>query len=234
MNFNYTYNPKVNSTYIIKIRDNLVSELLAQRCYESCIKVGQPNVQFYSGIDGTGKDLIIYNYHSILELIKKTNTTVTQAELACFLSHFLLWVKCVELDEPIVILEHDAIMLQQYLYHPFFNIISYLGCIEQMRDEQFIPQYPMPPQGQLNPNFRFILRAHAYAIDPMIARQLVAKVIKYGIFTSADVFIRIDEFAIIQSGLYAYDCPGITTIPGRDEIDKDEEYFKFRSLMLCE
>ncbi len=162
-------------------------------------------------------------------LIKLTNTTLTKAEIGCFLSHFLLWVICVELDQPIVILEHDAVMVNNYLTHPFFNMISYLGCLEQFNGWE--PQFPIPPHGQLNPNFRFMLRAHAYAIDSMIARQLVAKVIKYGLFSSADVFIRMDEFAIIQAGFYAYDLPGETTIPGRDTSDDN---FKFRSNMLCD
>lgn len=30
----------------------------------------------------------------------------------CFLSHFLLWKKCVELNEPIAILEHDGVFLR--------------------------------------------------------------------------------------------------------------------------
>lgn len=226
-NLNYKYETKVNSTYIIRLKDNLISKLLAQRCYESCLNINQPNVSFFEAIDGTKEELFIppESFHSILNLIKQPNTTVTQAEVACFLSHLLLWVKCVELDEPIVILEHDAIMVNDYSFHPFLSTISYLGCIEQFRN-RFSFQFPMPPHGQLTPNFRFMLRAHAYAIDSMIARQLLAKVIKYGIFTSVDVFIRADEFSIIQQGFYAYDLPGQTTIPGRD----DAEEYNFKQL----
>lgn len=38
-------------------------------------------------------------------------------------------------------------------------------------------------------------------------------------FTSADVIFRIDEFAVIQDGIYAYDSPTETTITGRDDRD---------------
>lgn len=65
-----------------------------------------------------------------------------------------------------------------------------------------------------------MLRAHAYAIDSMVAKRLVAKAINYGIIASADVFMRCDEFSVIQNGFYAYDSPGETTIIGRtDDID---------------
>lgn len=210
---NNAYNVKVQNTYIIRIKGNPISEQLAERCAESCDKIGQ-SYEFFDAVDGTGESLILPN-HPILKLVKLTNTALSQSEAACLLSHFMLWVKCAELDQPIVILEHDAVMIQRYTMHPFFNIINYLGSIEQATGS-FAPSFPMPPHGQLNENFRFILRAHAYAIDPLIARRLIAKVITAGLFTSADVILRIDEFAVIQDGFYAYDLPGETTITGRE------------------
>ena len=213
MNLNNAFNPKVYNTYIIKIKDNEISESMAARCAQSCDLIGQ-QYEYFDAVDGTGDSLVLPN-EPILKLVKLTNTALTQGEAACFLSHFLLWVKCAELDQPIVILEHDAIMVRKYEVHPFFNIVNYLGSIEQFNGS-FSFQFPMPPQGQLNENFRFMLRAHAYAIDPMMARSLISKVIKAGIFTSADIIFRIDEFAIIQDGFYAYDLSGPTTIGGRE------------------
>lgn len=173
--FGYNYETKVESAFIIRIKDNAISEELAQRCADSCEAVEMP-YQFYSAVDGTSSELIITDNHPILKLVKLTNEFLSKGEVACFLSHFLLWVKCVEIDKPIVILEHDAVMIRPYLIHPFMNIVSYLGCSEQVNG--WTPQFPLPPHGQLSQNYRFMCRAHAYAIDPMIARQLVAKVIK--------------------------------------------------------
>lgn len=227
MNLNYNYDTSVYNTYIIRIKDNNISEKLADRCANSCEKIGQ-KYSFFSAVDGTNGNLILpNNHHQICNLIKLSNTLLTIGEQACLLSHFLLWVKCVELDKPIVILEHDAIMVEPYTHHNFFNIINYLGCFEQVNG--WIPQCPIPPHGQLNENFRFMLRAHAYAIDPMIARQMVAKIIKHGLFVSADVFIRIDEFAVIQTGFFAFDMPDKTTIEGRTD-----DNLRFKSQMLCE
>lgn len=36
--------------------------------------------------------------------------------MACALSHFRLWKKCVEMNEPILILEHDAKFIQKFEY----------------------------------------------------------------------------------------------------------------------
>ena len=33
--------------------------------------------------------------------------------IACFLSHYRLWLKCVELDEPIFVFEHDALFTRR-------------------------------------------------------------------------------------------------------------------------
>ena len=36
-------------------------------------------------------------------------TTVPQSKMACALSHYLLWRECAETQEPILVLEHDAV-----------------------------------------------------------------------------------------------------------------------------
>ena len=39
-------------------------------------------------------------------------TNQPAARIACFFSHYELWKKCIQLDEPILILEHDAIFIR--------------------------------------------------------------------------------------------------------------------------
>lgn len=50
-------------------------------------------------------------HHDIASgLIKKAYPTkVANKRIACFLSHYLLWQRCVKYDEPMIIHEHDAI-----------------------------------------------------------------------------------------------------------------------------
>ncbi|CAH6794199.1 Epitope biosynthesis protein [Vibrio chagasii] len=45
--------------------------------------------------------------------------TLTPGQLGCYASHFLLWQKCVDLGQPIIVLEDDALLFET----PFLNFI---------------------------------------------------------------------------------------------------------------
>ena len=202
--------------YIIRINDHEFSEKMAKRCASSCNRVGQP-YQFWDAYDGTGDTLKLPKHHNdTMSMMKITNHYLTKGEVACALSHISLWVQCVLLDKPIVILEHDAIMLAPYKSHGVYNSICYLGGEEQAIHNWNVTS--VPPQASDGPNYRFICRAHAYAIDPAVAKNMVAYVIKMGIHTSLDMMLRADLFPIHQMGLYAYDGFVDTTITGREKV----------------
>tara|TARA_Y100001972_G_scaffold98020_1_gene121246 strand:- start:705 stop:1097 length:393 start_codon:yes stop_codon:yes gene_type:complete len=125
---------------------------------------------------------------------------------------------CLDKDMPIVILEHDAVMIKPYLRHHYINNIVYLGGCEQvegtLRSNETIPPHASDQQGL----DRFICRAHAYAIDPIMAKNLVSYAINHGIITTADAMMRYDMFGIVQEGIYAYDNPhdlSTITLDGR-------------------
>lgn len=211
----YSFNMNVNNAYIIRLKDNTISEQMANRCARSCEVVGQKYV-FWDAYDGTDGEIKIPQHHNVvMDLIKITDHYATRSEIATALSHISLWVECARLDEPIVILEHDAIMLQPYYEHRLLNSIAYLGSEEQYRKGWQV--FPTPIHASEGPNYRFICRAHAYAIDPMIAKNLISHVIKLGIYAPLDIMIRADIFPMHQMGLIAYDESdnANTTILGR-------------------
>jgi glycosyl transferase family 25 len=215
----YHYNLEVESAYIITLKGHAESEAMAQRCIESCIDVGQ-SAQIYDAFDGTSGRIIVPDHSrdkDYLKLLKMVNFTLTPPEVCCLLSHYALWCKCVEMDRPIVILEHDAVMLQKYTHHNALNNIVYLGSGEQVRN-QYCGLIPI--HAQISPDFRYIYKTHAYAIDPMVARNLASHLIKYGITTPVDCMIRADLFPIVQHGIFAQDLPGQTTIPELFEPNK--------------
>jgi len=51
-------------------------------------------------------------------------TTETDKKIACSLSHMNLWEKCVEMDEPIMILEHDAVFTRKFKLGKLMNQIE--------------------------------------------------------------------------------------------------------------
>ena len=223
----------VEGTYIISIPGNEVSQKLTQQCYESCQKVGQPNVQLFPAFDATDSKIKVQNHdlgkpigelgtikvpeflqgQAFLNFLRLKRADLLMTQIACFLSHYSLWCMCLDKDKPIVILEHDAMMVKQYLRHNYYNNIVYMGGVEQhsgtMGTTGNIPPHASDQKGL----DRFICRAHAYAIDPAIAKNLVAYSIHHGLITTADAIMRCDMFGIVQDGVYAYDKPnGLSTI----------------------
>lgn len=217
----YSMNCNEVEAYIITLKGNKVSEDMSQRCQDSCASVGMP-FHVWDAFDGTTGE-IKYPYHALnqshYKWLKQMNDRLTVTEVATILSHYSLWVRCCEIDLPIVILEHDAIMVQKYAWHNGWNQINYLGNLQQYQSGTY-PDFP--PHAAATKNHKFICRAHAYAIDPAVARQLVSHVIKFGLSAPADMLIRVDLFPIVQTGFYAFDMPGETTITGRkDDWQKD-------------
>lgn len=202
--------------YIITLPNHPKSAQLSNRCQESCKEIGQP-FKVWEAFDGTsGK--IVYPKHledqHHFRFLKQMNDRLTITETATILSHYSLWAECVRLDKPIVVLEHDAIMVKPYISHDAWNQIVYLGNYQQYQEGRWAT---FPMHSAATKNHRFICRAHAYAIDPASARALVSHVIKFGLSAPADMLIRVDLFPIVQTGFYAFDLPDSeTTITGRD------------------
>jgi len=210
----FSYNMDVDKAYIIRVNGHERSETLAKQCADSCEKVQMPYQYWdaYNGLDGEIK--VPAHHGQVMEMLKVTDHYMTRGEVACALSHISLWAKCVEQDRPLVILEHDAVMVQPYLGHAVFNSICYLGSNEQVHQGWKV--LPTPPHASEGPNYHFICRAHAYAIDPAVAKNMLAHVIKYGINAPLDILLRADVFPIHQMGVFAYDVKdGGTTIIGR-------------------
>ena len=213
MRLDFSYDINVQEAYVIYLPGNDTSEILAKRCATSCEDVGMP-YKMWDAYDGTSGEIHPPAHHNaVLDLLKQVDKNLSITEVACALSHISLWAQCVLLDRPIVVLEHDAVMVQPYLQHAAFNSIVYLGAHEQVNSGWQV--LPIPPHASNGCNYHFICRAHAYAIDPAVAKNMLAHVIKYGICESLDIMLRADIFPIQQRGMYAYDMPGQTTITDR-------------------
>ncbi len=216
LKLNFSYNMKIESAYVITVDGNPDSERLSQRCLKSCEQFEIP-AKKWSAFDGTKGEiktptqLVGKDY---LKWLKAVDPYLSVTEVACALSHISLWAHCVEIDQPLIILEHDAVVVAPFHTHPVFGCINYLGCIEQMK--QGWPVLPTPPHATHGGNYHFICRAHAYSIDPAVAKSMLAYVLRQGICESLDLMLRADLFPIVQFGLVAYDdSGGITTITHR-------------------
>lgn len=201
----FKYDMVVDKAYIIRVKDNERSESMAKRCSDSCDSVGMP-WQYWDAYNGYSRRIKEPDHsknNPLMKMLKITDHYLTRGEVACALSHISLWSYCAEIDKPIVILEHDAVMLQPYVQHQVYNSICYLGGNEQVNLGW--QQLPTPPHASEGPNYHFICRAHAYAIDPCVAKNLLSHVLKFGICAPLDIIVRADVFPIHQMGVFAYD-----------------------------
>lgn len=204
LNLFHSYNREIENAYIIALPRHPLSQKHLKECIQSCEQVGQ-NYVVWEGFDGTAGEIQIPPQcadNPFFRVFKVTDHWLTKTEVACALSHISLWLHCIIIDRPIIILEHDAIMLNTIQHHDCFNSIIWLGSkeIKEMPDLM-----PIPPHGCAGHNYHYILRAHAYAIDPIVAKNLLAHVIQMGICSPLDLIMRADLFNIIHKGCIAYD-----------------------------
>jgi GR25 family glycosyltransferase involved in LPS biosynthesis len=94
-------------SFIIRLSNFQNSSEWAEVAYKSAKKYNW-DVDFFEGIDGRNSTLEEYglkinpNHRKSKKAFKRVGT------VGCLLSHYSLWLKCIELNEPICILEHDV------------------------------------------------------------------------------------------------------------------------------
>lgn len=222
LNLNRSNATAVEKAYIITVKGDTNSEKYSLQCQQSCQSVGMP-FEVWDAYNGIGTPGVIAppeqcKNDSVMNMLKITDHYMTRGEVACALSHISLWVHCALIDKPIVILEHDTVMIKKFEEHSSYNSIVYLGGQEWAFNGW--KEYPIPPHASEGPNYLFICRAHAYSIDPTMAKNLISHVIKLGIHAPLDIMLRADLFNITHQGLYATDIPSTwndTTIKSRPQ-----------------
>lgn len=211
----YSYTDEVLAAFIISLPQNTISQQLAHRCAQSCAHSHMP-FEIWPAFDGTTDDIVIppqYENQDWLKLLKFTSYKMSLSEIACALSHISLWIKCVAVDQPIVILEHDAVMVAPYRKHAFRNSICWLGNkhgLSQYADGAFpIKSPPMPGETVTTVHMD---TCQAYAIDPLSANNLLVSVLDRGIYAPVDIMIKSNKFCIVQTGIYNVGENQISTI----------------------
>lgn len=111
----------------------------------------------------------------------------------CFLSHFELWQRCVDLDEPIVILEHDGIFVRSLpsdvLDH--FDEVLRLDCFQHFKQgyneqveaslNQPIDYFRRDPDYHWHSSGGYYIGAYGYIIKPPGARKLIDHAQTHGV-----------------------------------------------------
>ena len=207
--------------YIITITTNKESVLAAERCISTSNKFELP-INLWNAYTPR---------HNPLKLLKDRGVNINgfkdienfshgDAAAGCFLSHFTLWEKCIELNKPIIILEHDAVIINKIpsfiLDGTGFEKLVNIGT--PGHDEYTVPKFTgvgllySSWRGSFGENCTQFKGTHAYAIKPAGAMAVIAQAKKST--TAADMFFNSINFPFLEE-LYPWPVtvePRFTTI----------------------
>lgn len=124
-------------------------------------------------------------------------------EMGCFASHYQLWRRCIELDEPIIILEHDAVF--RYPVPPLrFKHVILLSRPSFTHGKYRFNRIRHPKPREIFYPMKVLAAAHCYAISPPAARILVNAAEKE-LIIPADSFINKSRVNILYYHPYLVD-----------------------------
>ncbi|KPU83412.1 glycosyl transferase [Psychromonas sp. PRT-SC03] len=158
----------ISLTKSLKRRENIRSQLKRENI----------EFNFFDAVDGEKDNNILFKQYNYLKTLWLTSGKMPlKGELGCYASHFLLWEKCIELNEPIIIIEDDVEMVT--------GAGNELACIQKNIIKYGFLRLEKSDKGQLtltkkegqktiyylHNNFN---GARSYAITPNASRALIA------------------------------------------------------------
>ena len=148
-------------TFVIALKNHPVSREQLLDCINSAEKFNW-QVEIFWGKDGSTVTDDDWKAINVLPLMHKGSMN-KPGTWGCFFSHWTLWNKCVELNEPVVILEHDAVIKN---YWPPIELKSLTKLHENFSIKK--------PHKWVDPDSGVCSSStHAYAILPTHAKKLI-------------------------------------------------------------
>lgn len=173
--------------FVIRLAGLESSESLAQECKNSGSSFGVI-IKDFDGIYGETqieKYHKIYNIHPWKTKMKKHRLGIK----GCFLSHYSLWLHCINVNKPIAIFEHDAVMLRPMpndilnsfneflMLDPYNKMKKDYKLFHQDESKKGIEEYfnydVTPKYGVMS---QYVMGLQAYIIKPQAAIKLISYV----------------------------------------------------------
>lgn len=186
-------------SYVIRLKDDPTSESLADECVASGKRFGL-EIEKFNGIYGLENIKRVtqdYKIRPYSEGMKKGRVGVK----GCFLSHYTLWNKSLELDSPILILEQDAEiiskipknienMFDEFLLLDPFNKFSkgYASDIEQslQKEQKIVEYFNSSSRRKYGVVSEYAMGLQAYIIKPKAVEKLKKSIFEKG-YVPADM-----------------------------------------------
>ena len=120
--------------------------------------------------------------------------SIREAVQGCFASHYSLWLKCMELDQPIIILEHDAVFVSKIPALRFKHVAMLAYSPDWPSTEGL---YAVKENTENYYPFSYMRGLGAYAVTPSGACILVENA-RRGVTFAADNFVRRGIVSIVD------------------------------------
>lgn len=215
-------------SWVIAIPGHEYSQSVADRCIESAARHGVkvekfsavtkhtvPQVLAQQGLRWSWADMNTNNTVCALTGLEQFpySTKSLDAKMACSLSHYMLWKQCVELDEPVLILEHDAVFVASIPEVEFKGAIQindpagggYRGKYHSkfMQNRGTVGVHPLTPKRPTNSKIPDGFSGNsAYMIKPWAAHEFIQAFKNYGVWPN-DATICLQLFPWLQE-LYPF------------------------------
>lgn len=177
--------------YVITILDNQKSVEAANRCIKSAESQAGIEVEKWKATTPANMPERI----ALKENIPNTNFINKYSRyhncLAAFISHYSLWKECVKIQEPILILEHDAVFVNDI---PEF--LDFQGCLSLGHPSYGKFNTPMTLGVSHLSSKAYLPGAHAYIIKPWAAATFIEKAKQDA--RPTDVFISLSNFPFLE------------------------------------
>ena len=203
-------NQSAIKAFIIHNPDTPQSVELAKRCLRSCETFEQP-AQLVPGIRKHDARKIAlelgYNLNSYDYIDTKQNRPLRDGQIGCFLAHREQWIRCIQLDRPIIIFEHDAILFGQLGEYKSFQHV--LNLQRAVWDDPAWPWHAKlqkladPRKANGNAKYFVLPGTCAYAITPQGALLLLKSsmnMLPVDLYTNKSV-VCIDDHPINRVGV---------------------------------
>ena len=178
---------KFRRKYIVTLPDIPESLTGASLCMQTAERFGErEGMEIFPGVNKEQSEMffkshnLTWSYHRQIPKPK----SMTLAEMGCFASHYLLWKKCVDLNEPIMVLEDDSEFRASVPALRFHDFI-YLGKLPEHVGKNVIDTLPTPLHEVFYP-FKCAICTFAYGINPNGARKLLSSAQKTAAYAVDD------------------------------------------------
>jgi len=178
--------------FVITVKDNEKSEEAADRCIKSAVRFDL-EVEKHYGYNAKDDVIAVAKQEGILSIDRFRANEYSRFPnvLAAFLSHRSLWKKSHLEEQPVIIFEHDAVVVDAIPFNtPFKHLVS-LG-------KPSYGKFNIPSVIGLGPlkSKPYLPGAHAYMLKPSGANMLLRAAVQKA--EPTDIFINMYNFPWLQ------------------------------------